>query len=64
MPPVAQQAPAPNSPQAKQQVNDGMDELRKLLESTARNSGAEAVAKPAAVDERVEFRRQTGHGRQ
>jgi len=50
IPPPVQQAPAPNSPQAKQQVSEGMDELRKLLETTSRDAGAETVAKPVAVD--------------
>ncbi len=39
---------APNSPAAKLQVADGMDELRKLLEaSSAGGRGAESVAAPS-----------------
>lgn len=48
-PPIgAGASPAPNSPAAKQQVADGMDELRKLLEaSSANNRPAESISAPS-----------------
>jgi type IV pilus assembly protein PilQ len=43
----AAQSPAPNSPQTKRQVQDGMEQLRKLLESGGNAPRGETVAAPS-----------------
>ena len=49
-PAIEQQVPAPGSPQAKQQVREGLDELRALLDQNDKTAeNAEPVDKPSSA---------------